>query len=416
MRRIICILLLGISFQSFSQLDTLKVMSYNILNFPNMVPERIDTLKDIVQHVEPDILMVCELNNSTGATNILNNAMNVDGITHYEMATFVNGPGTDNEIYYNSNKLTLYEQNEISTVLRNISEYVLYYNSSDLATTGDTVFLYCYVAHLKAGTGWESQRLEEAEAMKDYMATRTNAENIILGGDFNFYSSSGEPAWNEILSGGGVSLKDPINSPGDWNSNSGYAPIHTQSTRTTSLPDNGATGGMDSRFDFIFLGTDIMNGFNDITYIDDSYNAIGQDGYHYNKSLIEAPTNVSEPWDIIRKLYYMSDHLPIYLELEVITEAANIDEINPYYNQLFYDGVTKSIRFIDGFQLSSAEEFVVFDLSGKQIESRLISNSTESIDLGNLSSGMYVVACKALNLEKKFFVEYTITRLSTYYF
>ncbi|MCH2233846.1 MAG: endonuclease/exonuclease/phosphatase family protein [Crocinitomicaceae bacterium] len=405
MRRLFILVVFFFSFSSFSQLDTLKVMAYNLLNFPNEVPSRIDTLKDIVQHVGPDILMVCELQNSSGATNILNNAINVDGVTHYEMATFINGPGTDNEIYYNSNKLTLYEQNEISTVLRNISEYVLYYNSTDLATTGDTVFLYVYVAHLKAGTGWESQRLEEVEAMKDYMATRTNAENIILGGDFNFYSSSGEPAWNEILNGEGILLKDPINSPGDWNSNSGYAPIHTQSTRTTALPDNGATGGMDSRFDFIFLGNDVMNGTNDLTYIDDSYNAIGQDGFHYNKSLLDAPTNVTEPWDIIRKLYYMSDHLPIYLELEVVTQAAGIEEDNPYFDKVFYDSITKSIRFTGEFQIAKNEVFVVFDLNGKEIASSEVIDDKAVIELGELSSGMYVVACKALNLEKKFFVE-----------
>ena len=46
--------------------DTLKVMSYNLLNFPNVSPNRIDTLKGILDYVKPDILMVCELTSAAG--------------------------------------------------------------------------------------------------------------------------------------------------------------------------------------------------------------------------------------------------------------------------------------------------------------------------------------------------------------
>ena len=43
--------------------DTLKVMYYNLLNFPSTSQERADTLKKIVQHVLPDMFLVNELDN-----------------------------------------------------------------------------------------------------------------------------------------------------------------------------------------------------------------------------------------------------------------------------------------------------------------------------------------------------------------
>src|SRR5690606_30028980 len=121
----------------------------------------------------------------------------------------------------------------------------------DIESTLDTTFFYVYVCHLKASSGFEAQRLMEIEAFQAYLETRTNAENIIFGGDFNFYGSGIEPAWNAVLSGGIFPLVDPIDSPGDWHNNSDYAWLHTQSTRTEDV-DGGAYGGMDDRFDIIF--------------------------------------------------------------------------------------------------------------------------------------------------------------------
>ena len=65
--------------------ETLKVMFYNLLNFPSTSPERADTLKKIVQHVLPDMFLVNELDNQFGATLILNNALNQNGINHYHI-------------------------------------------------------------------------------------------------------------------------------------------------------------------------------------------------------------------------------------------------------------------------------------------------------------------------------------------
>jgi hypothetical protein len=103
----------------------LKVMTYNLLNFPNgrddcgsntVVPNRWDTLLKIAQYTLPDVLMVCELQNEIGADKILSEALNVNGSNTYEAADFVENQSTastefNNMLYFNQDKLTIYEQN-----------------------------------------------------------------------------------------------------------------------------------------------------------------------------------------------------------------------------------------------------------------------------------------------------------------
>jgi len=65
---------------------------------------------------------------------------------------------------------------------------------------------------------------------------------LIVGGDFNFYYHT-EPAYQEILYGQCLDLRDPINQMGNWHNNSFYKNIHTQSTRSaTGCYAGGAYG------------------------------------------------------------------------------------------------------------------------------------------------------------------------------
>jgi len=241
--------------------DTLTVMAYNILNYPASNASKADTLKPIIKHVQPDIFLITELTSFSGINLILNDALNVDGISHYQSVTYFDGPDTDNMIFYNSNKLELNSQYEIPTSLRNISEYVLFYKSPGLGPGDDTIFIHCYMAHLKASQGWsnEQQRNQEAVVFKNYLDNKaTTLENIIFAGDMNIYGDY-EAAFNTILNGGSVNLYDPINTPGLWHANSFFANVHTQSPRTATLPDGGSNGGMDDRFDWMFVSDDVRS-------------------------------------------------------------------------------------------------------------------------------------------------------------
>jgi len=394
MTKILLILLLLISSQTafLQEKDTLKVMSYNLLKFPGTAPERIDTLKNILAYIKPDILMVCELTSGTGASNILFNALNEDGESDYDMADYVPGPDTENELYFNSVKLGLSEQNVISTVLRNINEYVLYYKSLDLATTSDTTFFYVYVCHLKASIGFEAQRDLEATALKTYLSSRSQAENIIIGGDFNFYGSDTEPAWNTILNGGSVEIKDPLVLPGHWHGDAGFAWAHTQSTRTVNF-NGGSSGGMDDRFDFIFIGADLKSLANEAYYINGSYRAIGQDGLHYNQPF-NVPANLSEPADVISSLYYMSDHLPVYLEIAVLKENASLNDWLIFNLDVFYDSNQDGLVFnsdLSKLAVQPDDQFFIYTLTGQLVFTAKISENLEFLSTKILAEGLYVL-------------------------
>ena len=60
-------------------------------------------------------------------------------------------------------------------------------------------------------------------------------------------------------------LFDPIDRIGHWHNNSSYADVHTQSTRTTQF-GGGANGGMDDRFDWLFVSEAILNDSSDMYY------------------------------------------------------------------------------------------------------------------------------------------------------
>jgi len=390
MKGLFLLIFLSFSFVLRAQ-DTISVLSYNILNYPLSNSTKADTLKAIIKHTQPDIFMITELTSSTGVSLILNNALNVDGVTYYQSATYVNGPDTDNMLFYNSQKFGLKSQYEIPTVLRNISEYVLYYKSPNLATTLDTTFLHCYMAHLKASnTPADSiQRNQEAVTFKNYLDSKSQPiTNIVLGGDFNVYTSN-EAAYNTILNGGSVSLKDPINTPGNWQANSSFAAIHTQSTRTSLLTDGGSTGGLDDRFDFIFVGDDVMQGANKMKYIAGTYKALGNDGLHYNKSLLATPTNTSVPFNVLEALYYMSDHLPIALKL-YFDEALSVNEVKENND---WKGYFANNTFV--FKSAQQEKQLnlqLFDILGKPVSNRNYSNQKSFVfDYSNLPSGLYFV-------------------------
>ena len=74
---IIFLSLLFFSISCYSQ-NTIKTMFYNVLWFPELNPNRIDLLQVVLQDYEPDIFMVCELQNQEGADAILNIGLNSD--------------------------------------------------------------------------------------------------------------------------------------------------------------------------------------------------------------------------------------------------------------------------------------------------------------------------------------------------
>jgi len=274
--------------QLFAQVDYLKVMYYNTLNYPDGGdPNREDNFRIVNTYVQADIILINELTSEAGANTLLNFALNVYGTSHYQRANFTNGPDTENMLFYNSDKLVLYSQWYIPTTLRHINEYVLYYKSDDLSAGGDTIFFHFYSAHLKAFPEDSIQRLSEVNDYISRISSLINAENIFFGGDMNFYTNA-EPAYQALINDGNYPLNDPLPAA-NWHTNYSYRFYHTQSTRTASF-GGGSTGGMDDRFDFILFSDDVLNGTNGVEYLNGTCEAFGNDGLHYNDALIDLAT------------------------------------------------------------------------------------------------------------------------------
>lgn len=338
--------LLLVSQPAISQ-DNLKFMHYNLLwfgkytswcsEYNNDYEDKTAELKKILQHTRPDVLTVNELDGEgeypieDGPTGdglyLLNNALNVDGTTKYRMAPFEEAYEA-NALYYNTNKLNLHQHHPVALQVSNskiFNGYTFYYNASDLASTEDTTFFTVFVVHLKAGSDLENQldRNGETQVLMEYLEENFSGDgNYILAGDLNVYNAS-EDAFQKLIDPDNSLYRfyDPIDQVGDWHFNEDYRYHHTQSTHSSGDCHSG--GGMDDRFDFILLSDAIMTGSESMSYILDSYQAIGQDGSYFDRAL-NIENNASVSPEIARALYNFSDHLPVSLQLRVNSDPASI--------------------------------------------------------------------------------------------
>ena len=394
------------NFGLFAQ-DTLTFMQYNLLMYGNdfggctssnnNINNKNEYLNTIVDFVKPDILTVNELYKDPFYSNyLLNGALNINGVDYFQMGdpTNVSNSYTINEIYYNSDKLVLYTQGAISTSYRDISIYRLYFISPDLKYTKDTVFITCCVTHLKAGQGYEDERANETQKLMDYLSNTNATGNYMFMGDFNLYTNA-EPAFQNLINypDEDVRFYDPVNKMGSWNNNSYYASVHTQSTHTSG-GGCASGGGMDDRFDFIMVSDEILSGSDKAKYVEGSYWAVGQDGQHFNKSLLDSPTNTSVPNDVLHALYNMSDHLPVTLKLAVGKNVGirafgknnfTLKLASPFKNNIKFTVENAKSGYYD---ISVVNTLGVVVYSGKM---EVSGTTTYSIPSAGLKPGLYIL-------------------------
>ncbi|MDE0774476.1 MAG: hypothetical protein OSB17_07065, partial [Ulvibacter sp.] len=123
------------SISSFAQ-NTIKTMFYNVLEFPELNPNRISLLEDILQDYAPDIFMVCELQSQEGADTILNVALNGEsGNTNiYSAAPYFEnqsgGGDLQQALFYRNDMFVLENTEIINTPVRDINKYTLLLNTT----------------------------------------------------------------------------------------------------------------------------------------------------------------------------------------------------------------------------------------------------------------------------------------------
>jgi endonuclease/exonuclease/phosphatase family metal-dependent hydrolase len=377
--------------------DTVKIMSYNLLNYSGSVKK--DTnFRKTVKYSDPDILVVVEILSEAAMNRMLTNIMNYYTPNVYSTGTFTDGFDTDNAIFFKSSKFTFLSNIPIQTDLRIINLYTLVHKLS-----GDTVRL--LAVHLKASSGSsnEQRRLVEVNYMRAVTNSFPAGTEFMVLGDFNIYSAN-EPAYQRLLqveTNNEGHFVDPYNLPGTWNQ-AGYAPYHSQSTRTGSLGDSGATGGMDDRFDMI-LNSKAVTEEGRIKYIPGSLKPFGNDGNHYNASINQLP-NTAVPDSIAEALYYGSDHLPAYALYKFETNQSFITSISENIPDEFmlhqnypnpFNPVTKIIFDIPSERIDNPfYTLKIYNTSGKEIQTLFNKNLMPGrynieFDAADYASGVY---------------------------
>lgn len=284
------------------------VMTYNLLNYPGSTAAlREPAYRTIMQAARPDILVVQELSSASGVNSFLNNVLNYSG-SSYSAGAFVDGPDSDNGIFYKTSTFQFISNNPIHTSLRDISQFKLKHLAS-----GDTLIIFS--AHLKASNtaADATQRDAETQALRAVTNAMAPGKYFLVCGDFNIYTANEAAYQNMVQNGSNADGKfnDVLNMTGTWN-NAGYALYHTQSPRTTAF-GGGATGGMDDRFDMLlFSNAIVQSGGFDI--VSNSYKAFGNDGLHYNQALNTPPFNMYDSV-LVSALHDASDHIPVVVKL-----------------------------------------------------------------------------------------------------
>lgn len=397
--------ILGFLFVSMwaSSQDTIRIMTYNLLYYNlitdfctttnNSLDDKDGWLKTVIAHTLPDIVAFNEvLDNVQTKYHLKGSVLNVDGRTNYMEAPSYELNNLSSFLYYDKNKFSLFEVYNINTgVSRSCKIYKLLRKNTD-----PKIFLYVIPAHLAAGSNSIADRAQMADSVISYIASRGDNDNFIFLGDLNFYTSK-ESGFQKLTNNSNPEYRfyDPINQLGDWHINASFKNYHTQSTHTD---DGGCKvpGGLDDRFDIILVDDDILSGASRVKYIEDSYTTVGQDGNHFNQSLI-AGGNTSVPSDLLNALYNMSDHLPVYADFVVGAPSSSpnysLDNVKINYVNPMSDKLVVQIFA----PIADSYELILFSSAGVKLynEAKFVGNSDSFVfDVSHLKQGVYFLTIR----------------------
>ncbi len=410
---LIQLILLVVFVQSSVAQTRFKTMFLNLLEFSTSLDSRQRTphIKTILDDVNPDLFMVCELMNEPGSELLYEEAIlphnasfsKADFVTSQSPAT-----GLHQMVYYNSDKLELTASTVIPTDTRDINHYTFLLLTETSAD--NPLYLDVFVTHLKASTGDDNRakRLASATKFVEALNSLPTDRHVLFSGDFNFYTSNEEGYQSIINPNNAIVMVDPINRPCPefpndgvdyfnttnynatyfWNNDS-FQDIHTQSTRTTNsglIDDDGATGGMDDRFDFIMLSNN-FNTSNDLYYVDDSYKAIGNNGNCYNSYANNTNCSGDFSQDLRDAVIEASDHLPVVLEIETRDDALSTTETSNSVSIIDSNFITNELQL--NFNTVNVRNIYIYNQLGQLISDTDVNTTKVTLDINYLAKGLY---------------------------
>ncbi len=305
----------------------IKIVSYNLLNYPGTsAAERDPLFRTILNDLQPDIVMAGEVQNATAAALFRNNVLNMVNPGAWVEDMHVDCGDTDQSLFYRSSVVSQAGVGaDRLTIIGSTPRTSPRWKLQLAGYTQPSSAFYIYGCHLKAN----DTTTDAAERTSGANLIRADANNFPAGtrfmvaGDMNFYRMSTEPAYTSFTGSQADNdgrLADVLNPSlvlQEWHNSMALRLMHTQSPRASnpSYSGDGATGGMDDRFDFIFVST-ALNGGTGLSYVSGTYRSVGNDGNRCCNSAVNNPLpNLDVSNDVANALWGAADHLPVLLQL-----------------------------------------------------------------------------------------------------
>lgn len=443
LRSLFCILALVLPVvRSVAQTDTIKVMTYNVLNYGDNCQGSNTLLhsylKTIVANAKPDLIGLVKMTAIKQspsdmyafapygfADSIIASALNPGALKSFSYCPFTNISGDDKSsvLFYNNAKLGYVSTTALSSIVSDFNLYKLFYKDPVLSITKDTTFLYVVLNHTKSGTDATIRNQQEAAVMASIKQKFYHLPNLLMMGDFNIHNSSegfyqnytASTDTNFLFSDPPFSIDKTLTYPADWDNNpNAYAPYLTTSTRQSATYPNtcGTDGGAKSWYDHILLSSWIKNNSNYISYVLNSYSTIGNDGKRTGISINDSTIvgigkNNSASSKVINALFQLSNKYPVSLKLLVhqntlgqslpdpvtsiesveLKSSTEITVKNPVFRQLILKISPFSLNTYDG-----VGDFMLTTTEGKTVWQTNAALKDELVfDLPNLSEGIYLL-------------------------
>ncbi len=422
-----------------AQTDTLKVMSYNVLDYGGNPSCQGATgtyhnyLETIVAYTNPDIIGLVKMGSIRLGPNdfhgtapigfgdsVLQFALNAAYPDRYAYCTYTNTSQADNMsvLFYNKHKLGFAGITCNYANITDFNTYKLYYKDPALATMHDTTFLYVVLNHTQSGSSNEQLRGAQIAGEMQLIQQHFSAlPNMINMGDYNTrytnescYQTLSNPTDTSFrFFDPPFSLDNTYTYPANWDNNATpYTANLTTSTRQSASQPNacGTSGGAKSWYDHIFLSPWIAHSANYISYIPNSYRTIGNDGHRLGRSVNDnsQTINTSAPADVIEAIFQMSNKYPVMADLlvqsnatgsspadpELPTYVTNLRQnngiyvVNPVENNI-------SIHFPDAY-VNSGISIVCRDMTGRVLSSmQQIARAGTATYPVQLHPGLYLI-------------------------
>ena len=418
----------------FSQDDTLRVMTYNVLHYGDGCQGTNSylhaKLKTVVQFANPDVLglvkmQVIKLSSSDGngispvgfADSVITYALDAAYPGRYAYCTLTDDAnGQDNDmdvLFYNQSKLGFVSVINLCKIQEDFDLYKLYYKDPNLTATHDTTFLYVILNHTISGSTTSGRDQQDSIVVTGLKKKFYHLPNLITMGDFNTHTST-EPGYELLTTTTDTSFIfcDPpftpdhkLNYPLSWSSNSACSSyLNTTTRQSNSLPNAcGTSGGAKDWFLHILLSRWIANSVDYIQYIPNSYTTIGNDGKRLNISVNDSTTNgknTSAPPSVLNALFDLSDKYPILVKLGITFNTTGTGPSNPVNaitevkstceNISIYPNPNNGVFVIEPNAIIK-QTMLLYDVNGKLIYSQIVNGATY-IDTYGLSQGVYNVS------------------------